>query len=111
MLNFSDLSPEALILYASDSIVDILGYSPDEVVNRPSWDFFHHEEIPFARVKHGKGVEMDKAAVLSYCRLRDKDGRWLGCEVVFTVVFDVVVGCSSIYRRGLKSQSQWEIQA
>ena len=53
---------------------------------------------------------MDKAAVLSYCRLKDKDGRWLGCEVVFTVVFDVMVGCTSIYRRGLKSQSTWTFQ-
>jgi hypothetical protein len=55
------------------------------------------------------GVELDKASVLSYCRMRDKDGRWLGCEVCFTVVFDVVVGCTSIYRRGLKSQSRFTL--
>lgn len=43
--------------------------------------------------------------MLSYCRMRGTNGAWIGCEVVFTVVYDVLVGCTSIYRRGLKSQS------
>ena len=50
---------------------------------------------------------MDKAAVLNYCRIRGKYGNWVGCECVFTVVYDVLVGCTSIYRRGIKSQSQY----
>ena len=100
-----DLSPEARILYSSDSIVDILGYAPNEVVNRSCWDFFHPDEIPVARAAHGRSIELDKAAVLSYCRMRDKEGHWLGCEIVFTIVYNVMVGCTSIYRRGLKSQS------
>lgn len=74
-------------------------------MNRSCWDYFHESEIPFARARHGAGVQMDKAAVISYCLLRDKAGNWLGCEVVFTVVFDVMVGCTSVYRRGLKSIS------
>ena len=49
---------------------------------------------------------MDKAAVLNYCRIRGKYGNWIGCECVFTVVYDVLVGCTSIYRRGMKSQSE-----
>lgn len=101
-----DLSPEARILYSSDSIVDILGFSPDEVVNRSCWDFFHPDELPLARATHGRGIDTDKAAALSYCRMRDRDGHWLGCEIVFTVVYDVMVGCTSIYRRGLRSESR-----
>lgn len=101
-----DLSPEAHILYSSDSVVDILGYSPDEIVNHSCWDFFHPDELPIARAAHGRGIELDKAAVLAYCRMRDKFGNWVGCEIVFTVVYDVMVGCTSIYQRGLKSQSK-----
>lgn len=104
--HLADLSPEAHILYSSDSVVDILGYSPHEIVNRSCWDFFHPNEIPIARAAHGRGVELDKAAVLSYCQMRDKDGNWIGCEIVFTIVYDVMVGCTSIYQRGLKSQSK-----
>ena len=101
-----DLSPEARILYSSDSIVDVLGWSPEDVVNRSCWDFFHPAEIPIAREKHGKGIALDKAAMLNYCSMRDKDENYVGCEVVFTVVYDVLVGCTSIYRRGLRSASE-----
>lgn len=101
----TELSPEARILYSSDSIVDVLGYSPEEVVNRSCWDYFHPEEVPFARARYDSGVRRDKAAMLSYCRMRDRDGFYLGCEIVFTIVYDCMVGCTSIYRRGIKSQS------
>ena len=104
LIETTDLSPDARILYSSDSIVDILGYAPQEVVNRSCWDFFHPDELPMARAKHGKGVDMDKAAMLSYCRMSHKEGHWMGCEVVFTVVYNVMVGCTSVYRRGVRSQ-------
>lgn len=104
-LSCPDLSPEAKILYSSDSIVDILGYTPDEVVNKSCWEFFHPEEIPYARDFHNRGVKTDKAAVLAYCQIKDSEGRWVGCECCFTIVYDVMVVCTSIYRYGMTSQS------
>ena len=52
---------------------------------------------------------MDKAAALNYCQIKNKDGRWVGCECVFTVVHDVLVGCTSVYRRGTKSESECDL--
>ena len=63
-----DLSPSATVLYASDSIEDVLGYEPEEVVGKSCFDYFHPDELPFARDEHGKSINFDKAAVLSYCR-------------------------------------------
>lgn len=83
-----------------------MGYSTQEVIGRSCFDYFHPDEIPFARSVHGRGVQMDKAAVLNYCRIRGKYGNWIGCECVFTVVYDVLVAATSIYRRGMKSQSK-----
>lgn len=105
-ISIHDLSPDARLLYASDSIVDILGYSPQEVTNRSCFDYFHPEEIPFARSVHGRGISLDKAAVLNYCRIRSKWGDWVCCECAFTVVYDVLVACTSIYRRGMRSQKR-----
>lgn len=102
----ADLTAEARILYSSDSIIDILGYTPDEVVNRPAWDFFPAEDLPFARQFQQKRVSLDKAAVLAYCRVKDRQGQWVGCECCFTVVYDVMVVCTSIYRRGPASCSE-----
>ncbi|KAK3082305.1 hypothetical protein LTS18_007861 [Coniosporium uncinatum] len=103
-ITIHDLSIDARILYSSDSIVDILGHTPDEVINRSCWDFFHPDEIPLAKELHNRGVKLDKAAVLAYCQLKNRQDQWIGCECCFTVVYDVMVVCTSIYRQGLNSQ-------
>ena len=51
---------------------------------------------------------MDKAAVLAYCRVRTKEGEWIGCECCFSVVYDVMIVCTSIYKRGWSSESESE---
>ncbi|KEF59755.1 uncharacterized protein A1O9_04603 [Exophiala aquamarina CBS 119918] len=105
-ITIHDLSEDAQIRYCSDSIEDILGYVPSEVLGRSCWDYFHPDEIPFARKVHGRGVSLDKASVLNYCRVRHKDGSWIGCECVFTVVYDVLVASTSIYTIGPKARER-----
>ncbi|OBW68523.1 MAG: Signal recognition particle 14kD protein [Aureobasidium pullulans] len=107
-ISIHDLTPDARVLYSSDSIVDVLGWTPDEVVNRSCWEFFSEDELPFAQAFHKKGVQMDKAAVLSYCRVKNKEGQWTGVECCFTIVYDVMIVCTSIYRRGSPSQKRAE---
>ncbi|MCJ1307870.1 hypothetical protein MMC25_001518 [Agyrium rufum] len=102
-ISIHDLSLDARLLYVSNSIVDILGYTPEEVVGKSCWEYFHPDEIPFARAVHGRGVELDKAACLNYCQVKNKEGYWIGCECVFTIVHDVMVASTSIYRRGMKA--------
>nr|POE87956.1 hypothetical protein CFP56_11185 [Quercus suber] len=81
-------------------------YTPDEIVNRSAWDFFDADELPYARQFHQKRIFADKAAVLAYCRVRSKNGDWVGCEVCFSVTYDVMIVCTSIYRRGAQSISK-----
>ncbi|KAK1962156.1 hypothetical protein LY78DRAFT_265381 [Colletotrichum sublineola] len=95
--------PSAAILFVSDSVFDILGYTPQEVQGKSCFDFFHPDEVPFARSIHNRGVLLDKAAVLHYVRIMSRDGQWVSCECCFTIVHDVLVACTSIYRRGEKS--------
>lgn len=103
-LSPTDLTPEATILFASDSVYDILGYQPWEIQGKSCFDYFHPDEVPFARSVHNRGVLLDKAAVLHYARIRASDGRWVSCECCFTIVHDVLVACTSIYLRGEKSE-------
>ncbi|CAM1511125.1 Fc.00g086380.m01.CDS01 [Cosmosporella sp. VM-42] len=103
-MTIHNLTPDANILYASESIADILGYYPHEVLGRSCFDYFHPDEVPFARSVHSRGVLLDKAAVLHYARVISRDGRWVSCECCFTIVHDVLVACTSIYRRGEKSE-------
>ena len=101
-----DLSADARILFCSNSIIDILGYHPSEILGRSCFDYFHPDEVPFARSVHGRGVELDKAAVLFYARIRNCALEWVGCECVFTIVHNVLVASTSIYRLGIKSESK-----
>ncbi|KAI1209876.1 uncharacterized protein F4807DRAFT_76707 [Annulohypoxylon truncatum] len=103
-MTIHNLSPDANILFASESIADILGYQPQDVQGKSCFEFFHPEEVPFARSVHSRGVLLDKAAVLHYARIMSRDGQWISCECCFTIVHDVLVACTSIYRRGERSE-------
>jgi PAS domain S-box-containing protein len=103
-MTIHNLSPEANIMFASESITDILGYQPHEVTGRSCFDYFHPEQVPFARSVHSRGVELDQAAVLHYAQIQNREGQWIGCECVFTVVHDVLVACTSIYRGDAKNE-------
>jgi len=105
-ITIHSLDPDGKILFASDSIVDILGYHPQQVLGRSCFDYFHPEEVPLARYIHERGIRMDKAASLHYARIQTVDGRWVGCECCFTVVHDVLVACTSVYRQSQKSQQR-----
>ena len=105
LIQLLDFSLDARVLYASQSIQDILGYHPNDVVGKSCWEYFHPDEIPFAQAIHGRSIQLDKAANLHYCRVKHRDGRWMGCECVFTVVHDVLVASTSIYKRGSRSES------
>jgi len=76
-------------------------------VSKCCWEYFHPDEIPFAKTIHGRGVKLDKAAVLNYCQIRHKNGHWVGCECVSTVVYDILVASTRIYRRDSRSLSKY----
>lgn len=77
------------------------------MLGKSCFEYFHPEEVPFAKDVHEKGIRMDKAAALYYARIMSKDGEWIGCECVFTIVHDVLVACTSIYKADdSKSQSE-----
>ncbi|EGY20826.1 uncharacterized protein VDAG_02350 [Verticillium dahliae VdLs.17] len=103
-MTIHNLSPQANILFASESIVDILGYHPHEIQDRSCFEYFHPDEVTFARSVHSRGVQLDKVAVHHYARILSRDGQWVSCECCFTVVQDVLVACTSVYRRGEKSE-------
>ncbi|KAL2106220.1 hypothetical protein VUR80DRAFT_7063 [Thermomyces stellatus] len=107
-MTIHNLSPEGNILFASESVIDVLGYRPSEVQGKSCFDYFHPQEIPFARSVYSRGILLDKAAVLHYCRIRARNGQWIICECCFTVVHDVLVACTSIYRRGVRSASRYK---
>lgn len=85
----------------------MLKFQPHEVVGRSCFDYFHPDDIPDVKKEHTRGVNLDKAAMLNYTRIRDRNNNWVDCECVFTVVYDVLVACTSIYREGMKQSRKF----
>lgn len=100
------MTPQAKITFVSESITEILGWLPEEVVGHSCFDYFHPDEVPLAQYIHNRNVQLDKAAALHYARIRTRNGDWVSCECVFTVVYNVLVSCTSIYRGDEKNDRQ-----
>ena len=47
-----DLTLKTTYKYVSDSILDILGYQPEDLIGKSAYLVFHPEEIPYLREIH-----------------------------------------------------------
>ncbi|EFW13771.1 conserved hypothetical protein [Coccidioides posadasii str. Silveira] len=105
-ITISDSSQDARIRYVSNSIEDLLGYQPHEVINRSGWEFLHPDEISLAKGIYQRAVRQDKAAALNHFRVRHRAGFWVSCECVFTVVCNTLFARTTVCREGLKCKSK-----
>jgi len=100
-----DFSEDARWIFLTDSVADLLGYEPAELIGKPSLELAHPDE--FARLKqmHYDTISQDKAAVLAYLRLKHKDPYrgYILCGVTRTVVHNVLVGSVSFASPGPKA--------
>ena len=96
VISFVDLTPEAHILYLSESVSEVLGYAPSELIGRPAYSILHPDEIPSIRLVHASGVRGDKVAVMINMRMLHKQNRWVDVECVFNMCYDVVVASNTL---------------
>jgi len=97
-----DFTEDARWLYASESVQDLLGFEPHELIGCPSLDLVHPDEFPQIRALHYSTIKQDKAAVLVYLRMRHKDPckGYVLCCVTRTVCQNVLVGSVSFAAPG-----------
>jgi len=107
-ITIHSLTSQATILYASESIADILGFCPEDVIGRSCFEYFRPDEIPAAENIYRRAVGSDKTAALHYAHIRRQDGQWVGCECVFTVVYEILVAVTSICKGKEKNDRRAE---
>ncbi|KAK9381457.1 uncharacterized protein V2V93DRAFT_232866 [Kockiozyma suomiensis] len=103
---FHDLTSNCRALFASDSIVLVLGYEPSDFEARSFFDFVHPDQSPYCRKLLREIVFGDKAVVITYLRLLCRDESYVDCECMFSVVFDVLVAATRVYQWTLKSEDR-----
>lgn len=97
-ISFHDTSDDCVILYASDSVTDVLGYSPEYVIGRSAFDFLHPDEIPAIRQVHLARIQAQEVSALTYCRYKCSNGHYADVEAIFHYCYDVVIVATFIRR-------------
>ncbi|TFY71079.1 hypothetical protein EVG20_g1938 [Dentipellis fragilis] len=100
-----DFSENARWVFLTESVSDLLGFEPHELVGKPSLDLVHPDEFPQVRRLHYDTISQDKAAVLAYLRMKHKDPYkgYILCAISRTVAHNVLVGSVSFAAMGPKA--------
>jgi len=90
-ISVQDISPQTRFTYASPSMVDVLGYEPEEIVGMSPFQLIHADELQTAGNAFYDALHLDRAATVGYLRFKHKDGEYRACRATWTVVTDCVV--------------------
>ncbi|KAF9572151.1 hypothetical protein EC968_010237 [Mortierella alpina] len=93
---FTDLTSAAIILWASDSIEECLGYTPEEVVGMTAYTLLSKDDIPESRTTHHEYILNDFVASQATLGYRRKDGSTAVVNIVFNTCHDFIVGCVTL---------------
>jgi two-component system, cell cycle sensor histidine kinase and response regulator CckA len=74
------IAADGTILYASPSVVNCGGRTPDEVVGRNAFDWSHPDEVAATRAAFTALVRQPGASITGESRYRHKDGTWRWVE-------------------------------
>ncbi|KAI0301203.1 hypothetical protein B0F90DRAFT_359072 [Multifurca ochricompacta] len=100
-----DFTEHARWVFLTESVSELLGYEPHELVGSPSLDLVHPDEYRDVKNLHYTTISQDKAAVLAYLRLKHKDPYkgYILCAISRTVAWNVLVGSVSFASMGPKA--------
>ncbi|KAI1793308.1 hypothetical protein LXA43DRAFT_236322 [Ganoderma leucocontextum] len=100
-----DFTENANWVYCSESVYDLLGYEPHELIGSPSLNLVHPDEFSEVKELHYTTISQDQAAVLAYLRMKHKDSckGFILCGISRTVCQGVLVGSVSFAAPGPKA--------
>ncbi|WVQ77006.1 hypothetical protein IAR50_006685 [Cryptococcus sp. DSM 104548] len=92
---------EAKLQYVSESMQDILGYTPSELVGKSLYLIFHPDEIPFLRHIHYQALTEERTACVAYFRVLHREGYYVECCCSYYTVYDMSL---ALYTRAVDGQ-------
>ncbi|CEP13384.1 hypothetical protein [Parasitella parasitica] len=86
-----DNTAEAKCLFVSESITDVLGYLPEELIGMGGYYLTHPDERQALSVVHRSNVKNERMSCVNTYRNRHKDGHYIMCDVVVHYCYDVLI--------------------
>lgn len=77
-------SADGRFVYASPSVSKVFGYTPEEFLNKPAYDFFHPEDVEDLLRQRTAIIGTPGAFFNFVYRAKHKDGRWIWVEGTLT---------------------------
>jgi PAS domain S-box-containing protein len=84
-------SPDGTYLYASPACATLLGYTPEELIGRNCYEFFHPKDCQLAQQVHSSVLQSQVVLSGSY-RVRHKDGHYIWFETTGRTIQDARTG-------------------
>ncbi len=82
---------DGVLTYASPACRTLLGYAPEEIIDRSYYDLFHPEDVNRVREQIRAASGSGSGVTVSY-RVRRKDGEYVWLETALRVGLDPVTG-------------------
>jgi PAS domain S-box-containing protein/putative nucleotidyltransferase with HDIG domain len=82
------LSSDGIIRYESPSIERMLGYTPDELIDKDFFEFIHPDDVPHVVNVFNDGLQIPDCTVSFEFRFQHQDGSWRDFEVVAKNLLD-----------------------
>ncbi|OCF54256.1 hypothetical protein L486_08170 [Kwoniella mangroviensis CBS 10435] len=92
---------EARISYVSESMQEILGYTPNDLLGKSCYLIFHPDEIPMLREIHYQALTDEKTACVAYYRALHKDGYYVECCCSYSTVYNTSL---ALYTRAVDDE-------
>ncbi|WVR06048.1 hypothetical protein IAU60_003076 [Kwoniella sp. DSM 27419] len=90
--------PQARIAYVSESMSDILGYGPSDLMGKSLYLIFHPEETPMLRQIHYQALTDEKSACVAYFRVLHREGYYVECCCSYYTVYNMTL---ALYTRAV----------
>ncbi|ODO05938.1 hypothetical protein I350_04999 [Cryptococcus amylolentus CBS 6273] len=90
---------EAKLQYVSESMQNILGYTPDELVGKSLYLIFHPDEIPILRHIHYQALTEERTACVAYFRVLHREGYYVECCCSYYTVYNMSL---ALYTRAVR---------
>ncbi|KAI8336544.1 hypothetical protein BC941DRAFT_353540 [Chlamydoabsidia padenii] len=92
-----DNTEQALIKYASDSVTELIGYRPEELVGKPGFFLFDPIEVEALRQIHISNVMNEKLCSMISYNYRHKNGNFIKLQTIIHYCCDTIASVTWAY--------------
>lgn len=92
-----DNSPDGRVIYASESIKELTGFEPAELVGREAFSLYHADDNDSIRKVHASNVHNEEMSSMATYRHKCKNGDYILVETVATYCYDILVTCNYVF--------------